>query len=372
MESTARFRLCHNRGPAAVEERRQAYRRAASSGRTRRRRSRRGLGRSRLFFGPFPLRRSLLLLLAVACGTGITVNLRLFSWASWGSPKAGKASRPESRVSLGPDAIPSVVVYERSPSSEDPDPLGPTRSGGARRGLGLKGCSNTVQGVSLLADSEGRVCQRRNQDPQRPGCCATGRSLAGDGEGLELPKVDQGLRRSQQALVSARSEPITQGFPPIEAFSRAFSCWSCDVGEGGSSCCRSYEFCVSCCQDPSRAEEREAIKVSAARSGHPAYVDFGAGGVAGHPPRPLPYSPGEGESEAQLRAFDLCAFRCRTYSGSVAHENSYRSPLKHCFGRFRPPLALGMSGSQGGIAPSGERRAPPLQLDPFLFEFEAN
>jgi len=42
--------------------------------------------------------------------------------------------------------------------------------------------------------------------------------------------------------------------------------------------------------------------------------------------------------------FELCRFKCRTSSGSVVHENSYRSPAsKYCFGLERPPLQPGIS-----------------------------
>lgn len=197
------------------------------------------------------------------------------------------------------------------------------------------------------------------------------------------------------------------GVPPEEALSTPFSCWSCDVGEdapsgsngGGndsssfSSCCSLYEFCVSCCQNPQRGEEREAIQASAALSGHPAYRDLlgpgnnDAGNRRGPPPpRQLRASAAAAEvgveknsqqEEAEERdarelAFAHCAFRCRTYSGSVAHENSYRSPLKHCFGRFRPPAASAAAAALprgwGGVVEGGESRgAPPLQLDPLLF-----
>ncbi|CAN0482327.1 unnamed protein product, partial [Ectocarpus sp. 8 AP-2014] len=107
------------------------------------------------------------------------------------------------------------------------------------------------------------------------------------------------------------------------------------------------------CQNPQRGEEREAIRASAALSGHPAYRDLlgsGNNDAANRreppPPRQLQASAAAAEAggvekngqqeEAEERdarelVFAHCAFRCRTYSGSVAHENSYRSPLKHCF-----------------------------------------
>lgn len=344
-----------------------------------------------------------MLLLAVAFGMGTIVTFRLLAvaWlisAKITGPADNKSPLRKSSVSLGPDAIPSVMVYERLPPSAA-SVLGPKRPAGIRKGLGLRddypvdeatetvslggrsrSCRNTVQGVSLIADSDGRVCRRRHQDPQRPGCCATGPYTSGRGpliegppslattevdHGLEQPKVVNDrldwLSESQVVEVDNLLESPAEVFPPDQAFSRLFSCWSCDVGDEGSSCCSSFEFCVSCCQDPSRAEERETIRIAAARAGHPAYVGFDAENGAAHSPLSHP-STVDDERVARLRAFDLCAFRCRTHSGSVAHENSYRGPLKHCFGRFRPPITLGASGD--------DNQALPLQLDPFLSDID--
>jgi hypothetical protein len=36
--------------------------------------------------------------------------------------------------------------------------------------------------------------------------------------------------------------------------------------------------------------------------------------------------------------FDLCSLKCKTSSRSVVHQNSFRSPLKNCYGPKEPPL----------------------------------
>ncbi|CAN0146313.1 unnamed protein product [Scytosiphon promiscuus] len=535
MESTPRFRVFDGRRNAFdVEEEagRLPRRRMVTSvsvARQRRRNRRRpgahrGLPLSlpRLLArcsgaGPSSRRRLLLLLLS-ACGTGAFVSARLLSWASSSSPSPGSTSPPPLRprpdavaggadergggfegaegrrrqedrgaaVSLGPDAIPSVVVVERRTAPTDADPA---RSGGARRASGLDDggvpggkslegrkeqeeeethshphrCLNTLQGMTLIADSEGRVCRRAELDGiHRPGCCAAGPLLmrretdaGGDGLGNEarftgrrLPASSSttatekggrgpaeegrgggGGRGGRLELVALSEEgtdggaappaghltggvPENDGFPPDQALSTPFSCWSCDVGgrgiaEGGdggsppSSCCRLYEFCVSCCQAPWRQQERDAIGAAAALSGHhPAYrellgrVDSGPEGdghdgagrtgllrakaeaqrTGGEIAREREEQEDEKRRRAREEAFAHCAFRCRTYSGSVAHENSYRSPLKHCFGRFRPPAeaAPAAGGWSGGrLVPVEGGRAPsPLQLDPFLGGFK--
>ncbi|CAM9565797.1 unnamed protein product [Ectocarpus fasciculatus] len=469
-------------------------------------------------------RRALLLLLMLAaCGAGVLASARLLaraslSYSSWSSSSSSSslpgylgaasadkddddddddADRHEHRrrpaVSLGPDAIPSVLLVERAPSGL---PSGPARPGGGRKASSLDAagavpggggggggdetrgeggreeknsgspyrCQNTVQGATLVADSEGRVCHRAelvaaegddgDDARHRPGCCAPrppalllpppldgAAGGGGSGGGGNLDAGDRGSAgddklkhapRLPAALDAITATAMTEtsrggetrgyrgvgvnvelvalpqvarggggggGFPPEEALSTPFSCWSCDVEEGGlnglsssvSSCCSSYEFCVSCCQDPRREEEREAIQASAALSGHPAYRDLLGSGINSNaakrrqplpPPRQLRAAAAEAgveesaqeeaERDARELAFAHCAFRCRTYSGSVAHENSYRSPLKHCFGRFRPPAAsaaaAALPGGRGGMVEGGESRGvPPLQLDPLLF-----
>eukprot|EP00903_Cladosiphon_okamuranus_P008003 g7722.t1 len=492
-------------------------------------------------------RRTVLMLLLAVITAGALVSARLMAWAvssRWPSPSSSTPFPPlkpprhhtpasqgkhkdmdmnkdqaadsprgqgdhksrRSAVSLGPDAIPSVLLVERRPvgggreETKEGAEEGPDGDNRAQQQEQQQQqpphhrCLNTAQGAVLVADSEGRVCRRSEVDGgvHRPGCCSArpppppplpGGAGAGAGAGtgdddhaLAAPDEshidrDFAAPRSSAAAASAgaggralelvvmpsltkhggaaaaAAAPEVQprddgtregrlgfdfGFPPEQALSTLFSCWSCDErgndagndGDGGggrgsgsgsvsgySSCCRSYEFCVSCCQAPWREEEREAIREAAARAGHPVYRELGSridgGGDSVHRTR-SPHqllrgagsdrSPEEaGEDEEEYRepqaqrtreaAFEHCAFRCRTYSGSVAHENSYRGPLKHCFGRFRPPVAaaaasagvvtvgaegqamMAAGGEQGMVRDGGGGGgldAPLLQLDPFL------
>lgn len=412
----------------------------------------------------------MLLLLIVSCGTGAVTSFRLIVWASSKSSSVSSSGRGELEsqeqeghhsVSLGPDSIPSVLLVDRQPplpsisglpkevysdglpkglghdTGYSPEEVGSIGETEGEKNKHRQGCRNTVQGMTLLADSEGRVCPRAELDTHRPGCCAVRPSLAEKGGALPsgnavnklanrrdddsfLPEeiqvassksteeskpnrrggrflrehievaMEQSVPRREDAATAAGGGSDGEGdplfSPPEEALSLPFSCWTCDVGgdEGStsssSSCCRSYEFCVSCCQDPDRAEERKIIGAAVARSGHPAYLDF----VVDRIPSPhlrLPRREGggregrEGELDAERdMAFAYCAFRCRTYSGSVAHENSFRSPLKYCFGRFRPPVSLdviltdrdGEALEEAGVRDAVVRTAPTLQLDHFI------
>ncbi|KAL0883243.1 hypothetical protein ABMA27_016667 [Loxostege sticticalis] len=126
-------------------------------------------------------------------------------------------------------------------------------------------CRNSVQGRLLLVDDRGYVCHRN--DLMRNGCC-----------------------------------------DPLADFSRRYSCESCK----DNNCCVIYEYCVSCCLDPSKRDLLELVlsKLSA-------------------------------EENVLFRTltddYELCLTKCRTSSHSVLHENSYKDPThKHCFGHELP------------------------------------
>lgn len=253
--------------------------------------------------------------LAIATWTCAFVIFRIYRWASL-------TPVPLITPILGPDAIPSAFRVERRKWHGRPREPSGSRMTGATEGSVRTACLNTAQGVALLADSEGRVCYRNNtdQDPLRAGCCSTNGPLphlptprgdralsalasaatTADNRNESLRNLQRTVTRNNRAtdseeqaaaaqrrkedgvdIVSApEARSLSSGespgdnLPPLEALSTVFSCWSCDVSDvnGGSSCCRLYEFCVSCCLDPGRAHEREEIYRAAARSGHPAYT----------------------------------------------------------------------------------------------------
>ncbi|KPJ15208.1 UPF0454 protein C12orf49-like [Papilio machaon] len=126
-------------------------------------------------------------------------------------------------------------------------------------------CRNSVQGKSVVVDDRGYVCQR--SDILKNGCC------------------------------NADVEKTTR-----------YSCESCK----DNNCCVIYEYCVSCCLDPSKRDMLELVlsKLSA-------------------------------EENVLFRSltddYELCLTKCRTSSHSVLHENSYKDPAhKHCFGDEPP------------------------------------
>lgn len=342
MNTTPRFRLFSNKGSTAGDE--EAQQREQDQPPRRRvtgprsnfnatgRLHRRGWSQS---FSEFPLRR-LVVLLVLACWAVASVILSLLvSVAQPSAPAAPKEQRLAlNGVPLGPNAIPSVIRVERNGGGRrplgGPDDMDPPRHHNRKDistgddAVGQLGaplaCLNTVQGLSLLADSMGRVCLRTEQDPLRPGCCSvlskpptparrvlslpnlTTKAGGAFGQGGDHESDDKLLnagdigRISEDSPWEAASEKLSlienrevavvlplsgvvsgDGFPPWEAFMTPFSCWSCDAPKvgGGSSCCRWYEFCVACCLDPGRERDREMIHDTEASSGHPAYIDNG-------------------------------------------------------------------------------------------------
>ncbi|CAD6270771.1 unnamed protein product [Miscanthus lutarioriparius] len=69
-------------------------------------------------------------------------------------------------------------------------------------------------------------------------------------------------------------------------------------------CCNSYEYCVSCCLNPSKIKKEDVLKLKVAK----------------------PVTAG-----TYTNVFDFCMGRCRHSSASVVHENAYASDFHHCF-----------------------------------------
>eukprot|EP01105_Mastigella_eilhardi_P009720 TRINITY_DN2286_c0_g1_i10.p2 TRINITY_DN2286_c0_g1~~TRINITY_DN2286_c0_g1_i10.p2 ORF type:complete len:516 (-),score=118.19 TRINITY_DN2286_c0_g1_i10:337-1884(-) len=135
-------------------------------------------------------------------------------------------------------------------------------------------CRNTVQGVDLLTDDQGRVCSRDKLDPVAPGCC----------------------------LGSAHTN-----------ISR-YSCQDCVLS---SHCCHLYEICVSCCLSPEMTGVVELY--AASKKDDDTSRKEGAGVTLA-------------TAVAGADRFLLCTAVCRTSSESVKHQTQYKnSHRKHCF-----------------------------------------
>ena len=128
-----------------------------------------------------------------------------------------------------------------------------------------KTCRNSVQGKVLIADEKGFVCLRK--DLTLGGCC-----------------------------------------DPSVASTKQYSCETCT--DGG--CCAIFEYCISCCLEPSKKRLLSQV-INGAASGQGFANNFIYTSLSDH--------------------FEFCLAKCRTSSQSVKHENSYRDPkAKHCFG----------------------------------------
>eukprot|EP01117_Protostelium_nocturnum_P013022 TRINITY_DN4831_c0_g1_i2.p1 TRINITY_DN4831_c0_g1~~TRINITY_DN4831_c0_g1_i2.p1 ORF type:complete len:233 (+),score=72.07 TRINITY_DN4831_c0_g1_i2:265-963(+) len=86
-----------------------------------------------------------------------------------------------------------------------------------------------------------------------------------------------------------------------------FECKSCDWE---TNCCSIYEYCISCCLNPSK---RQIVKEMNSTIGPKSSLLISS-------------------------KFELCQFVCRTSSKCLLHENTYRGSFKYCFGTSFPPL----------------------------------
>ncbi|XP_022972111.1 uncharacterized protein LOC111470743 [Cucurbita maxima] len=148
----------------------------------------------------------------------------------------------------------------------------PSRISAIRNHIGLavkNTCRSTIQGRYLLTDDNGRVCDALSIDPLSH-CC--------------LGKGDK------------------------------FSCHGCNLV---SQCCNSYEYCVSCCLNPSKTKGEQILKIKISK-------------------------PATAGTYASV--FDFCAGRCRHNSESVVHENAYHGDYHHCFSL--PSYSSGVSSTQ--------------------------
>ncbi|PAA92109.1 hypothetical protein BOX15_Mlig001994g3 [Macrostomum lignano] len=118
----------------------------------------------------------------------------------------------------------------------------------------------------------------------------------------------------ERGVVCSRADLLTGGCCPYP--SKRSVRYHCSACNQFSLCCKSFEFCVSCCLQPNQRPILEAVLLRARALG----------------------------DKVLLRVadpFQLCLARCRTSSESVQHENAYRDPVnKHCFGLQPPTLRL--------------------------------
>jgi hypothetical protein len=147
-------------------------------------------------------------------------------------------------------------------------------------------CHNSRQGRSLVTDDSGALCSRQSLLPN--GCCRSDKMQGGKRGNCGLCRVDV-------------------------------------------QCCRSYEYCVSCCLSQLDSSDRDDESLPNA-----------VATLGGASPR---YS---------FHSFDRCLHLCRTSSRSIRHGNQYKTGiLKHCYteGEHSIPLDMGSArivvGEQG-------------------------
>ena len=180
---------------------------------------------------------AVLLLTMVVCGVYVT--------QFWSDPAEVEPS-PSWEVHIKPPVRQLTNTTSHTGSSKDRNGRGDTDD----QGVGGQGgdsmrCENTKQGRSIITDDRGYLCAR--QDVDTSGCC------------------------------------------PVYQYSEQFSCQACrpDI-----MCCKSFEYCVSCCMSPAN---RKALRIT--------------------------------EDE-----FHTCQHICRTSSRSIRGGNRYKShEFRHCY-----------------------------------------
>jgi len=140
-------------------------------------------------------------------------------------------------------------------------------------------CSNTIQGKSLLTDSFGSVCLRK--DVLANGCCNPTKRLG---------KLD---------------------------------CKTCRLDLG---CCSSFEYCVSCCLAQRHHQDTGRNNTYSPPYGSPFSRLIDRGSIRKGKDEQISLDIG-----FSLDDFDRCLHLCRTSSRSIIHGNEYKSPLKHCY-----------------------------------------
>eukprot|EP00029_Vermamoeba_vermiformis_P005179 TRINITY_DN1727_c0_g1_i1.p1 TRINITY_DN1727_c0_g1~~TRINITY_DN1727_c0_g1_i1.p1 ORF type:complete len:446 (-),score=93.71 TRINITY_DN1727_c0_g1_i1:73-1353(-) len=91
--------------------------------------------------------------------------------------------------------------------------------------------------------------------------------------------------------------------------------YSCETCDEKSHCCSAYEYCVSCCLNPVDNQFLEKRKDSSFRK---------------------TLTKGQMWLWALEDDFEFCTAQCRTSSRTVIHQNTFKSPLKHCYGPSGP------------------------------------
>ncbi|KAJ8904688.1 hypothetical protein NDN08_001206 [Rhodosorus marinus] len=116
---------------------------------------------------------------------------------------------------------------------------------------------------------------------------------------------------------STKNQDPATGCCPAEP--PRYICAGC---QRASHCCKHFEFCVSCClsvskESPSaRLRNMERLKI----------YDLASSGT-----------------------FEVCAVACKSHSGSLLHENAYRSPYHHCYGEEPPTTLEPQDGPTSGL-----------------------
>ncbi|XP_023416434.1 SREBP regulating gene protein isoform X4 [Cavia porcellus] len=152
---------------------------------------------------------------------------------------------------------------------------------------------------------------RRDGEPGGPAVAPASEEEVGARPGLRAVAGLLPQQHLQAGYVCERKDLLANGCCDGSVPSTKQYC--CD-GCLANGCCSAYEYCVSCCLQPSKQLLLERFLNRAAVAFQNLFL-----AVEDH--------------------FELCLAKCRTSSQSVQHENTYRDPVaKYCYGDSPPEL----------------------------------
>jgi hypothetical protein len=186
---------------------------------------------------------------------------------------------------------------------------------------GDTGTCHFVDGLasSRLVDSNGQICLYADVD-SKSGCCP---QTSGSG-----PRSFQPSAAELTGVQFARH-----------------TCSGCDSNSG---CCAELDVCIACCLHPdSRGDIDTGLRSAASEK------------------KPLLFVYEELWSEG--RHFEFCSYRCRTSSGSVHHENSYRSNRRHCYNIYDAAALLPTVNSDHHFRPVADQVEANVEYSSSLF-----
>lgn len=184
-------------------------------------------------------------------------------------------------------------------------------------------------GNDRVVDSHGRIC-RHDEIDTKTACCVSVSVT------LETPLFSNYSLNKQLYQYASKAEYRDQEQASIPRH----TCNNCVSTYG---CCMDYDVCVACCLHPSHQTEISSTNLETPLK------HFVLSELWGRVTQVSKSHEEQGSISINKHRFNYCQYKCRSSSGSVQHENSYRSSYKYCFLQYKSPkLADSVNSDRGG------------------------